>query len=97
MAGKKSDLGWKVIAALSTVVAGIAARKAVELVWSKAVGQAPPDNPESPEIALREAVAFAVASGVAVGLARTLTTRQMAKAWQRALGELPGALRPDDD
>lgn len=97
MAGKTSELGWKVVAGLSTVVAGIAARKVVEFAWSKATGQAPPEAAESPDVELREAVAWAVASGVAVGLARMLMTRQAAKMWQRATGELPTALAKAKD
>lgn len=95
MAGKKQkpDLGWKILSGLSAVVAGMVARKSLELIWTKTTGNKPPENPESPEVQLREAFLWAIATGVTIGVARLLATRGVAKAWQRATGELPAAFR----
>lgn len=94
---QKPELGWKVLSGLSAVVAGMVARKAIDLVWTKTTGNKPPDNPESPEVALREALLWAVATGVTIGVARMLATRGVAKAWHRATGELPAVFREAKD
>jgi hypothetical protein len=99
VAGKKQkpELGWKILSGLSAVVAGMAVRKAMEQVWVRATGNKPPENPESPEVQLREALLWAVATGVTIGVARLLATRGVAKAWHRATGELPAAFRDAED
>lgn len=99
MAGKKQkpELGWKILSGLSAVVAGMVARKAMEQIWVRTTGNKPPENPESPEVQLREALLWAVATGVTIGVARLLATRGVAKAWHRATGELPAAFRDVKD
>lgn len=96
MAGK-SDIGWKVVSGLTALGAGIAARKILELAWTKSTGNAPPENPDSPEVAMREAVLWAVATGVTMGLARLFATREAAKAWRRVTGDLPAVFREIKD
>lgn len=93
MAKKKPDIGWSIVGGLSGLVAGVVAKKLLELTWTKATGNKPPSMPESPDVAFREAVLWAVATGVSVGVARLVVTREAAKAWQRATGELPAAFR----
>ena len=90
---QKPELGWKILSGLSAVAAGMVARKAIELIWVRTTGNKPPENPESPEVQLREAMLWAVATGVTIGVARMLATRGVAKAWHRATGDLPAAFR----
>jgi Protein of unknown function (DUF4235) len=89
MAGKGSALGWRVIGLGSAIVAGIAARKVLTSTWKLAVGDTPPVNPEAPDTSMKEAAAWAVASGAAVGLARMLVTKKAADYWRRSTGSLP--------
>lgn len=90
---QKPELGWKILSGLSAVAAGVVARKTVELIWTRATGSKPPENPENPDVQLREAMLWAVATGVTIGVARMLATRSVAKAWHRATGDLPAVFR----
>jgi hypothetical protein len=89
-------LGWKVIGGLSAVIASSVARKAVEGAYKGATGRIPPENPEDPDVDLREAVVWAIITGVSVGLARLLVSRAAAGAWVKVRGELPPGLEKDD-
>jgi hypothetical protein len=93
MAGKGSSLGWKLFGTLSAVGVGIATRKVVAKGWESTTGHAPPTNPEDPEVTWQEAMAYAVASGAAIGIARMLTARKAANYWRKATGGLPPELR----
>jgi len=81
---------WKALGLLATVVSGLVARKALVALW-RAVrhGQDPPANPASRSTTWGEAIGFAVASGVLVGVARLIAARGAAAGWQKVLGTLP--------
>ena len=76
----------------ATVVATMAARKAMTAGWKLSTGKKPPSNPEHPDVSMGEAVAWAVASGVAVGVARMLASRKAADYYRRSTGHLPANL-----
>jgi hypothetical protein len=88
-------LGTKAYSALglvATLVATMAARKAMSAAWKLSTGKQPPSNPEHPDVSMGEAVMWAVASGVAVGLARMLAGRKAADYYRRSTGHLPANL-----
>lgn len=89
----KGDLGWRVLAGAAAFGGGFVARKVITIGWKKATGKEPPTNPESPEVAIGEAIGWAVVMGVGMELARLLATRAAASRWQKGHGELPAALR----
>lgn len=60
---------------LGVALAGIAAKAITERAWTATTGRAPPEDPARSEVGLREAVAWTVAVGVAIGLARLLAGR----------------------
>ena len=76
----------------ATVAATIAARKAMTATWKLSTGKQPPSNPEHPDVSMNEALAWAVASGVAVGVARMLASRKAAEYYRRSTGHLPSNL-----
>ena len=76
----------------ATVGATMAARKAMTAGWKLSTGKKPPSNPEHPDVSMGEAVAWAVASGVAVGVARMLASRKAAEYYRRSTGHLPANL-----
>ncbi|HEX5533970.1 MAG TPA: DUF4235 domain-containing protein [Actinomycetales bacterium] len=80
---------WKVLGVGSAVLAGIAARKVLTSAWKAGTGHSPPSNPESPDTSWKEAVAWAVVSGAAVGIARLMATRKAAEYYRRSAGHLP--------
>ncbi len=83
-----ANLVAKVLTAGAAVVAGILARKTTDGTWKFVTGSDSPENPDDPDIDIKEAIAFAVLSGALVGLARMLanrqTTRLMAKGSKKA-------------
>jgi hypothetical protein len=92
VAGRKTSALWRIVGGLSAVLAGIAARKAIQLAWRTATGKQPPTNPESPDTTWQEAVGWAIVSGAAVGVARLLATRTAANYWRKSTGDLPPGL-----
>ncbi len=89
LAGSKM---WSVMGVGATLAATFAARKALTTVWKVATGKNPPVNAAHPDVSVAEAVAWATASGVAVGLARMLASRKAADYYRRSTGHLPSNL-----
>ena len=89
-------LAWKAIGAGSAVLAGIIANKIVSEAW-KRTGRDENVDPNNPDVPLGEALAFALLTGVAIGTARVLATRQAAAAYRRASGHLPADLQKDEE
>jgi Protein of unknown function (DUF4235) len=94
MANAVDKLGWKLMGGVSAAAAATATRKAAERVYQAGIGDAPPENPSSPHVRLRDAILWAALSGVVVGLVRLMVERTAAAAWVRARGELPPGLLP---
>ena len=84
---------WSLMGLGATLGATMAARKALTATWKLSTGKKPPSNPEHPDVSLAEAVTWAVASGVAVGLARMFATRAAADYYRRSTGHLPANLQ----
>jgi hypothetical protein len=93
VAGSKS---WKAFGLVAATGATIAARKVLETGWRAATGTTPPKNPEHPDVSFGEALGWAIASGVTVGVARMLATRWAADYWRRSTGRLPPGLEDID-
>ena len=83
------SIGWRLLGGASAIVAGIVARKILVKGWRAATGDNPPANPAQPGTQWRQAVAYAVISGAAMGLARMLATRRAARYYQESTGHLP--------
>ena len=84
---------WRFIGTGSAVLAATAADKGIRAVWRTATGSEPPTIPEDPDTRWGEAVAWALLSGAAIGLARLVATRRAAAYYKHSTGELPKALR----
>jgi len=76
---KDGDLTTKIVSGVATLAAGFAARKAIEFGWKKVIGKEPPTEPESPEVALGEAIGWAIVMGVGMEITKLLTNRTVAK------------------
>lgn len=87
---------WTVFSLASALGAAAIAKKAIDKSWTIATGKKPPENPADPDVDIWEAVAWAVASGTAVGLARMIAQRRAASYYTRSTGHLPPDLRKDD-
>jgi hypothetical protein len=93
MSRRMEETAWKVIGTGGAILAGILARKALITIWTKSTRMPnPPTNPASHTTSWGEALAWTVASGVVVAVARLLAERGAAAGWQKAMGALPPGL-----
>ncbi len=76
---------WNLYAGAVGALTTVLAAKAVNNVWQLATGDAPPE-PNDPEVPLRSALTWAIASGVGIGLAQLLVNRFAANQWTRVMG-----------
>jgi len=83
---------WKAVGGMSGIAAGAATRRLLQLGWRRTRGGDPPTNPASPGTRWSEALAWAVASGVAMAVTRMVSQRGAAGAWKAATGEYPEGL-----
>jgi Protein of unknown function (DUF4235) len=75
VADKRRDIGTRVVSGLAAMAAAFVMRKLITAVWTKATGKEPPTHPEDPQVALSEALGWAVITGVGAEAARLLATR----------------------
>src|SRR5262245_17078327 len=87
---------WTVFSLAAGLLAVALAKKTVDKSWTLATGKRPPENPADPDVEIWEAVAWAMVSGVAVGLARMLVQRRAAAYYVKSTGHLPPDLQADD-
>jgi hypothetical protein len=92
-ADPKPSKTYKIFGTVSAIAAGVATKKLLEVAWKTATGNAPPQNPEHPDVQWWEAVSFAVASGAAIGVARMLTARKTAEYYRKSTGHLPAGMK----
>ncbi len=92
MSESRTKAAWRLFGGLSAVLAGLAARKLLATIWTKVTGKSPPMNPASPGTTWPEAIGWAAASGVVMGVARLLATRKAAATWVKRSGRLPPGL-----
>ena len=85
------QVGWKLASTASGVVGGLVARKVVDAVWAAFVpsDREPPLNPADRDIEWKTALQWAVAAGVGAGIARLVSQRAAAAAWEQATGAPP--------
>mgnify|MGYP003595940500 FL=1 len=85
-------MGDKVFKLLGTglaIGAGIAAKQVATQGWKLVMHDDPPANPEDPDTEMWEAVAWALASGAAIALARLVMTRKWTQYYAKSTGHLP--------
>ncbi len=84
---------WKVMGVGGSILAGVVATKVVNVIWAKAgQGEVNPKNPDAP---LLKALAYATATGLAVGAARTFVSRSAARYYRNSAGHLPKEIREE--
>jgi hypothetical protein len=79
MSDQRSDIATKVAGMAAAFAAAFVARKIITFAWTKITGKEPPVSPEDPEVGIREALGWAVVTGVGLEAARLLATRAAAK------------------
>jgi hypothetical protein len=79
MSDQRTDITTKVAGMAAAFAAAFLARKIITFAWTKITGKEPPVSPEDPEVGVREALGWAVVTGVGLEAARLLATRAAAK------------------
>ena len=87
---------WSVFSIVATLGSAALAKKGLDAAWKVATGKQPPENPADPDVEIWEAVAWAVASGTMVGLAKMFASRKAAGYYRKSTGDLPPPLRKDN-
>lgn len=78
---------YRVYFGVVTAVVTVAAHKLITAGWKAATGDEPPEATD-PDVPATTAFMWALASGVGVGFAQLVATRQVQRRWQQ-LGEKP--------
>lgn len=92
-AHQDSSKSWSLFSVVSALAGAAVAKRVLNTTWKAATGKEPPQNPADPDVQMREAVAWAVSSGVFIGLARMLATRRAAGYYKKSTGHLPPQLQ----
>lgn len=87
---------WSILSLAAALAGAQVARRGLNTGWKAATKKNPPANPADPDVAFREAMVWAAASGAVVQIARMLATRRAAHYYTRSTGHLPPGLQPDD-
>ncbi len=87
--GPSQKLLWKIYIGVLGAVTTLAAKQLVTVSWKVVTGDKPPKATD-PETPVLQAVSWALASGVGVGVTQLLTQRMAARHWSRDIGaDLP--------
>lgn len=79
MAKKDGEVGPVVLGLVAGFAAEFVTRKALTFAWTRATGEEPPTDLESPDVSLGRALSWAVVAGVGVEVARVLAVRAARK------------------
>lgn len=89
--GPSKKLLWRIYAGALGAATTFAAQRLVALGWRTITGNKPP-TPTDPDTPMIEAVSWAVASAVGVGVTQLVTQRLAARHWSNEMGtEVPAA------
>ena len=92
---QQSDAAWTAVGLASAVVGGLAVRNLIKAGWLAYYDEHPPLNPAAPDTSWRQAILFTGVMGAGVGVARMLSRRIAAGAWNKTYGDYPTKLRRD--
>jgi hypothetical protein len=84
---------WMLASAGSAVVAAVVTRVAARSGWKWLSGEDPPRNPAAPGTSWAQAFAWAVGTGMIVGISRVLAERAATGSWRKLTGHTPRPIR----
>jgi hypothetical protein len=84
MAAKGASGASKLSGMVSALVVGSVARKVIAFGWKRVTGKEPPTDPQDPDVALAEALAWSILVGVGVEAARLIATRAVMARMRKA-------------
>ncbi|NIP78162.1 MAG: DUF4235 domain-containing protein [Gemmatimonadetes bacterium] len=83
---------WDVVALASATLAAVATRQILKSGWTLFRGDEPPENPAARSVGWGDALAWTLATGAMVGVARLLGRRSAAAGWKKVRGRYPAGL-----
>src|SRR6202046_5239987 len=84
--------GWKGVTVGVGALTGLATQRVLEVIWKVLRGSTPPKVAADRRSSWADALSWAVATGVGVGVARHLAMRSAAALWEAAVHEPPPEL-----
>jgi hypothetical protein len=72
-------MATRIAGGIAAFAAAWVARKLIALAWTRATGKEPPVHPEDLDVDLKEALGWAVVTGVAMEAVRLVATRAATK------------------
>ena len=81
--------GWRAITVGLGALAAFATQRVLEVIWKALRGSTPPKVAADRRSSWMDALSWAVATGVGVGVARLLAVRSAAALWEAAVHESP--------
>jgi hypothetical protein len=81
--------GWKAVTVGLGALTGVVTQRGLEVIWKALRGSAPPKVTADRRSSWADALSWAVATGVGVGVARLLALRSAAVLWEAAVHEPP--------
>jgi len=94
---KRGKRVWKAYSKGATVLSGVIALRLTEATWQLATRRKAPNNPEHPDVRAREAICWALLSGVTAEMTKIVISRKTAEYWVRSTGDLPPGMDPLED
>lgn len=83
---------WKLVSVTSGLLGGLLARRLIRVAYqaiSNDTAPATPFDPTNPEFSWSDAVLWAAAAGIGLGIAKVVSARLAALGWEVATGTLP--------
>ncbi len=88
--------GWKALTLGVGGLTGLITQRLLEIIWKTLRGSTPPKVAADRRSSWADALTWAVATGVGVGVARLLAMRSAAALWEAAVHEPPPEIGLDD-
>jgi len=88
--------GWKAVTVGLGALSGLVTQRVLEVIWKALRGSTPPKVAADRRASWADALSWAVATGIGVGVARLLALRSASALWEAAVHEPPPELGLND-
>ena len=82
---------WTLVAAGAGALAAIATHQALGRAWKAVRKTPPPEDPTRADVTWTDALLWAGATGLAMGIGRVVARRAAVAGWKKATGRMPPA------
>jgi hypothetical protein len=85
----RKEIGWKALSYGAGALAALVTRQAFATVWKGARHESPPRDPADRRVSWTQALTWAIATSVGIGVARVVAARGAAAVWEKTASEPP--------